>query len=229
MNPKTKCCGNCRFSFSCEPADDGTPQVKCVMGGRITGPYKEKTRPCFAFANKNVRYNVFESRLNKPEPEEEKEEKVKVIRDDTVWTDEMDAKLKDMYYAFYVISDIAKILNIDKVFVVNRIRKLDLKRISAKEAKVTPSQANQSTPIPQQKYPNVKCCKGQCCKYKESCQHHLHWLEMGKPVTGLINSVTSCINYKYGKSNSFSEQVFFLYLGINGETTPDPLTFAETC
>lgn len=235
MNKYSNRCGTCIFSKAYHDHKDeveDTERVTCVFGGQVRGPYDAFTKPCMAFVRKPSK-RAASSKPVVPVSGCAKEKPTKSIigvKDDVKWTQQMDDYLKRMFDEHVTVWGMATNLGVDRISIVNRMKTLGLKRTSeGRKKKSDDTIDGNNLPLDQQKYPGVKCCKGQCCKYKESCQHHLHWLEMGKPHRKLINSVATCINTSYGVNHAETTNTYFEYLGIDGSRKPDPITFAEAC
>lgn len=228
-------CGTCVFAKAYHDHKDEaehTERITCVFGGTISGPYDADTKPCIAFVRRKFRSKpasnhvtpVAKCTADKPA------RSIVGVKDETVWTPQMDEYLKRMRSENLSIWNISTNLGVDRISIVNRIRALGLDITPKSRRKAAdPLIDGNNLPLDQQQYPHVKCCKGQCCKYKETCQHHLHWLEMGRPQRRLINSVSSCINTSYGVNHAETSQTYFEYIGIDGSRKPDPITFAEAC
>lgn len=220
-------CGNCAFS---RPATDDENKIECVCGGTTSAPMSQNHSPCICY-----RPSIREMRRRDPgfgsrsKGRPKKAEEPPVV----VWTDEMVSRLRALFANnLYTVSDIARMMGLFKKDVVTKINELGLSRkphANASKAKTLFRDGN-NLPIPQQKYPRIRCCKGQCCKYKEQCAHYAHWLEMGKPQFDTINSVGSCINSPYSSGAVQGETLhsYREFLALDMETrTPEPITYTE--
>lgn len=234
MNKYSNRCGTCIFSKEYRDQKDEVEKVErvtCIFGGEVNGPYDAYSKPCMAF----VRKPTNRATCSKPVvavagcTKEKATKSIVGVKDDTVWTQQMDDYLKRMFDDHISVWGMSTNLGVDRISIVNRMRALGLKRTSEGRKKAEQIVDGNNLPLDQQKYPGIKCCKGLCCKYKESCQHYLHWIEMGKPQRKLINSVSTCINTSYGINHSETTNTYFEYIGVDGSRTPDPITFAEAC
>lgn len=210
-----RCCGTCIFSKDSVMHPD---QIRCFVGGTITGPFRRDTDACLMYRQKTSKPADTPSRPGKNGSTKQGSAK----RVEFQWTSELDDKLRH-YYSFTQksVPEISKIIGVDTRLIHLRIRKLSLLR--RRDSKVNAAPPVTIDPS-KDKYPGIRCCKGQCCKHKFSCRHYYHWIERGKPVHNLINSVSSCINVSYSHHNesaSLATGSFHEYIGLDGSRTPD--------
>lgn len=229
-------CGNCLFAKP-EVFTDGqkTGRFHCIVGGTNNGtfgPYRDACityKPNMREARRRDSSIARRAALN---VEHSLRAASRRIKHATVeWTPEMDATLTDMFHHGHARSVIADRIAVEASDVAIRISQLKLRRnvneeMSPAERRIEAIMEAQpllrAKPIDPitRRFPGVKPCSGRCCKYKDQCQHYISYIENGRPIAGCISTINDCI---------VGTERYISFIGIDGEKSPDFITFAEGC